>query len=82
MRRKTTIYVEEKLLRAAKVEAATSGRKEYEVFEEALRDYLGWKIIDRVRAQAGLSEADAMEIARDELAAHRREEEHQAKASA
>ncbi len=73
MRRKTTVYLEDQLLRAAKVEAAMSGRKEYEVFEDAIRDYLGWRIIDRVRERTGLSEAEAMEIARDELAAFRRE---------
>jgi predicted nucleotidyltransferase len=40
VKRKTTVYIDEELLRAAKVRAAESGRKEYEVFEEALRDYL------------------------------------------
>jgi hypothetical protein len=75
MRRKTTIYMEENLLRAAKVEAASSGRKEYEVFEEAVRDYLAWRIIERVRSRADLSESEAMEIARAELAAYRREQD-------
>jgi len=40
VKRKTTVYIDDELLRAAKVRAAESGRKEYEVFEEALRDYL------------------------------------------
>lgn len=71
MRRKTTIYIEDELLRAAKVEAASSGRKEYQVFEEAIRDYLGWRIVDRVRARAGLSEEQALTVAREELAAFR-----------
>jgi predicted nucleotidyltransferase len=40
VKRKTTVYVEDELLRAAKVHAAESDRKEYEVFEAALREYL------------------------------------------
>jgi hypothetical protein len=39
-RRKTTVYVDEELLCSAKVLAARTDRKEYEVFEEALRSYL------------------------------------------
>jgi hypothetical protein len=42
-RRKTTVYVDEELLRSAKVLAARTDRKEYEVFEEALRSYLSGK---------------------------------------
>jgi Arc/MetJ family transcription regulator len=40
-RKKTTVYVDEELLRSAKILAARTDRKEYEVFEEALRRYLG-----------------------------------------
>ena len=36
VRKKTTVYIDEALLRAAKVAAARSGKREYEVFEEAL----------------------------------------------
>ena len=39
-RRKMTAYVEEELLRSAKVLAARRDGKVYEVFEEALRRYL------------------------------------------
>lgn len=74
MRRKTTVYIEDELLRAAKVEAASSGRKEYQVFEAAIRDYLGGRIVERVRARTGLSEAEALDIVGEELAALRREE--------
>ena len=35
-RKKTTVYIEEDLLRAAKALAARTGKKEHEVFEEAL----------------------------------------------
>jgi uncharacterized protein len=40
VKKKTTIYVDEQLLRAAKVRAAETGCKEYEVVEAALRNYL------------------------------------------
>lgn len=36
MRKKTTVYIEEELLRATKLLAVCSSKKEYEVFEEAL----------------------------------------------
>jgi hypothetical protein len=78
MRRKTSIYMEESLLRAAHVEAASSGRSEYDVFEEAVCDYLGWRIIGRARSRADISEWEAMEIARTELAAYRREQDETA----
>jgi Arc/MetJ family transcription regulator len=49
-RRKTTVYLDEDVLRAAKVTAARTGRHDYEIVEEALRRYLGFDIVDRVRA--------------------------------
>jgi predicted nucleotidyltransferase len=45
VKRKTTVYIDDELLRAAKVRAAESGRKEYEVFEQALRDYLARQVV-------------------------------------
>ena len=40
---KTTVYLDEDVLRGAKVMAARTGKKDYEVVEEALRAYLVWK---------------------------------------
>lgn len=40
MKMKTTIYVDEALLRAARVRAAETGRTEYEIVEASLREYL------------------------------------------
>jgi len=37
VRRKTTIYVEDDLLRATKIAAARAGKRDYQVVEEALR---------------------------------------------
>ncbi len=57
-RKKTTIYVDEALLRAAKVAAARSGKREYEVFEEALQRHLGFAgAVERI--WAGISPDEA-----------------------
>jgi len=71
---KTTVYIEERLRRAVKQAAARSGRHEYEVFESALREYLGWSILDDLWARnSDLSEDEAMRLAYDELHAARAE---------
>jgi hypothetical protein len=71
-RKKTTVYVEEDLLRSAKVLAARTGRKEYEVFEEALRAYLGFDVMERVhqrleREGLALGEEESLKLAYEEL---------------
>jgi hypothetical protein len=38
-KRKTTIYIEDELLRTTKVLAARTGRREYEIVGDALRSY-------------------------------------------
>lgn len=58
MKKKTTIYVDEQLLRAAKVRAAETGSKEYEVIEAALRTYL---------ARDGVPSLEALRCRRTEL---------------
>ncbi len=40
LRKKTTIYLDPELLRAVKVVAASSGRHDYEIVEDAVRQYL------------------------------------------
>jgi predicted transcriptional regulator len=39
-RKKTTVYLDLELLRAVKVVAASSGRHDYEILEDAVRQYL------------------------------------------
>jgi hypothetical protein len=77
-RKKTTVYIDEALLRAAKVAAAHTGKREYEVFEEALRRHLGFAgTVERIWAgispQDAPSEEEAARIAAEELAAIRAE---------
>lgn len=78
-RKKTTVYIEEDLLRAAKVSAARTDKKEYEVFEEALKTYLGFDVLERIherleREGLALSEEESMKLAYDELHAMRAED--------
>jgi hypothetical protein len=72
MRKKTTVYLEPDLLRAAKVWAARTGRKDYEILEEALRSYLGLEVIENVWARSDLAEDEALELAYKEIHASRR----------
>ena len=72
-RKKTTVYLDEELLRTAKVAAARSGKKDYEILEEALKRYLGLELLDRIWAGGDLPEEAALKLAYKELRANRRE---------
>jgi len=84
-RKKTTIYLEPELLTAAKTLAASSGRREYEIIEDALRVYVRSEeaaqgrrelraMLDRwAQADDGLDEDEALALADHEVHAHRRE---------
>jgi hypothetical protein len=72
-KRKTTLYVDEDVLRAAKVMAARTGRRDSEIFEEALRRYAGFGVIDRIRARnIDLSPEDADRLANEAVHESRR----------
>ncbi|HXF57960.1 MAG TPA: hypothetical protein VNO34_10410 [Actinomycetota bacterium] len=71
-RRKTTLYLEEDLLRRAKVLAARTGRRDYEVVEEALRRYLGLGVIATAWKRSDLEEEEALRLAYRELHSSRR----------
>jgi plasmid stability protein len=58
---KTTLSIDQGLMRQVRVRAARTGRSDSEVLEEALREGLG--IIDRIRAKARLDEEEAHELA-------------------
>lgn len=72
-RKKTTVYLDEELLRGAKVLAARTDRKDYEVLEEALREYLGFAVLERAWSRADLTDDEALQVARTELDAMRRD---------
>jgi hypothetical protein len=76
-RRKTTVYIDDELLTAAKVAAARAHKHEYEIFEEALRRHLGLQeVVERVWAGLGdnaLKEDEAQRVAVTEQRATRGE---------
>jgi plasmid stability protein len=58
---KTTLTIDEDLMRQVRVRAARANRSQSEVLETALREGLG--VIERIRAKARLSEKEALELA-------------------
>jgi hypothetical protein len=67
MKRKTTIYIEDSVLRALKIAAARAGQHDYEVVEQALRSHLGMELLQRTGNSPGLSENQAIKLAYEEL---------------
>ena len=67
MKRKTTIYIDDSILRALKIAATRAGQHDYEVVEQALRAYLGMELLQRTEKNPSLSERQAMKLAYDEL---------------
>ena len=72
-RTKTTVYLEPEVLRAMRIRAARTGKRESQVLEDALRQFLGLSAVGEVRVKADLVEEAAFELASDELRAARRE---------
>ena len=72
-KRRVTLYLDEEVLRAARVRAARTDKRDSEVVEDALRAYLGFEAVERVWARSDLTEAEAMRLAVDETHAVRAE---------
>ena len=70
-RTKTTVYLDPEVLRAARIMAARTGRRDSDVVEEALRSYLGIEVVDRVRERSTLGPDEAEALAYGELHASR-----------
>jgi hypothetical protein len=60
---RTTLTIDEEVLRAVKVRAARTGKGDSEVIEDALRRELGLDLLDRLWARNTLSETEATELA-------------------
>ena len=71
-KRKTTVYLDEELLRAAQIQAARSGKKNSELIEEAVRSYLGLDILEEVWARSDLDEESAIRLATEAVESARR----------
>ncbi|MBA2360151.1 MAG: ribbon-helix-helix protein, CopG family [Actinobacteria bacterium] len=72
-RTKATVYLDPDVLRATRVRAARTGRRDSDIVEEALREYLGFAVIDRIRSRSNLTPEEAMRLANEEVHAARRE---------
>jgi metal-responsive CopG/Arc/MetJ family transcriptional regulator len=60
---RTTVTLDEEVLRAVKVRAARTGRGDSEVIEEALRRDLGLDLLERLWGKSRLSEEEARQLA-------------------
>lgn len=56
---RTTLTIDEDVLRAVKVRAARTGRGDSEVIEAAVRAALGLDLLEQMWAKNGLSESEA-----------------------
>jgi hypothetical protein len=72
-KRKVTLYVDEAVLRATRVRAARTERRDSQVVEDALRAYLGFDVVEQVWARSDLDEDEAMRLAVAETHAVRRD---------
>lgn len=71
---RTTVTLDEEVIRAVKIKAARSGQRDSEVIEESLRRDLGLDALDRLWARVEpAAEPVGMELANSELHAMRRE---------
>ena len=73
---RTTLTIDEGVLRAVKVRAARTGKGESEVIEEAVRKDLGLDLLDRLWARNDLIEDEAMDLAIEAQQAARNEAGH------
>lgn len=71
---RTTVTLDEAVLRAAKVRAARLGKSDSEVIEEALRRDLGLDLLDRLWERGDLGEEEAAALAIEAQHESRRDE--------
>jgi plasmid stability protein len=60
---RTTLTIDESVLKAVRVRAARSGRGDSEVIEDAVRQSLGLQAFERVWANADLDGDESMKLA-------------------
>lgn len=58
--------LDERVLRAVRVKAARTGRRDSDVIEEALRRDLGLELLERIWANADMDEGEALALAVEE----------------
>lgn len=69
---RTTLTIDEDVLRAVKVRAARTGKGDGQIIEEALRRDLGLDLLDRLWSRNDLTEDEAVDLAVEAQHATRR----------
>jgi Ribbon-helix-helix protein, copG family len=69
---RTTLTIDEDVLRAVKVRAARTGKADGQVIEDALRRDLGLDLLDRLWSRNDLTEDEAVDLAVEAQHATRR----------
>lgn len=72
-KKRITLSIDEKVMRAVKVRAGRIGKGQSEVIEEAVRKDLGLDLMERLWARNKLTEDEAMRLAIEGQVAARRE---------
>lgn len=72
MKIRTTLTIDEDVMKAVRIKAARTGRREGAVIEESLRRDLGVDALDRIWSRASMDEDEAMELALEAQRAARR----------
>lgn len=60
---RTTLTIDEDVLRAVKLRAARTGKRDSEVIEDAVRGALGLDLLDQIWKGADMNADEAMELA-------------------
>ena len=66
-RKRKAVYVSEKLMKVLKINVSRTGKEDYQILEEALRQYLGLSLLKQVWKRSKLGETAALRIAYKEL---------------
>lgn len=63
------MYIDADVLRAARVMAARTGKRDSDIVEEALRSYLGINVLEEIWATSpgGMTDEEALALASGEL---------------
>jgi hypothetical protein len=60
---RTTVTIDDRVMRGVRAKAARTGRRDSDVIEEALRRDLGFDLLERMWERAGLDEDEATSLA-------------------
>ena len=73
-KQKVTLYIDDEVLQHARVFAARTQKRDSDVVEAALREYLDFDMYERIAARnAHITDEEAMQLAIDEIRAYRQE---------